>query len=145
MSGPRRWLLASVLALALLADGAAWSAAFSRGDFEASMLLLYPERAVGRELLLSLVDVRSIEPGGYVVGEGPWQGTVRGDPTGLQVGDELYLRGVFLEPSVIEERWRELAPQRGGKKRLGLLAMLLLAVVLGLGVRLTPDGAVLRG
>lgn len=145
MTGARRWLLAAALLLALVADGAAWSGSFARGDFEASVLLLYPERTVGREMLLSLVDVRSVGTDSYLVGEGRWEATVLGDPTELHVGDELYLRGLFTEPGVIEEHWREVAPRRGGKKRLGLLAIVLVAGILGVGTRFTRDGAVLRG
>lgn len=145
MDGARRWGLAAALLVALALDGATWSQRFARGDFESSMLLLYPERAVGRELMLSLVDVKQVEDDRYLVGEGTLRVVVIGEPTGLRVGDELYVRGRFTEPGVMHETWRELAPQRGNKKLLGLIALALTGVVLLLGTRLTRNGLVLRG
>ena len=62
-----------------------------------------------------------------------------------RVGDELYVRGRFTEPGTMRETWRELAPQRGNKKLLGLIAMALTGALMLLGTRLTRDGLVRRG
>lgn len=144
MTGLARWALLAGLVAGLVADGAAWSTAFARGDFESSLLLLYPERTVGREMMLSLVDVTEVGEGFYRVEEGRWTGLVRGDATGLEVGDELYVRGRFVEVGVMEESWRVAAPRRGGKKLLGLLAMGLVAGLVVARVRPVAFGLALR-
>ncbi|MCB9675376.1 MAG: hypothetical protein H6737_09685 [Alphaproteobacteria bacterium] len=135
-----------MLLVLLVADMAAWSYAFSTGEIEAGRLLLYPDRMEGQPLVLSLVRVESVAEDRYVVRSGKQHLEVLGDPTGLRRGDEIYVGGVFhADGPRVEERWRELAPERGNKKLLGVLGLLAAAAVLPFALRVRADGLVLHG
>lgn len=145
---PDRRRLAGALALValLIADGAAWSAAFARGEVASAQLALYPEQLDGRDLVLTLVAVAEIGEGRYTVRDSRYAYVVHGDPDGLRVGDELYVAGRFrAEGREITERWRERAPDRFAKKVLGFAGIALTALTLPLWVRVGRGGLALRG
>jgi hypothetical protein len=99
----------------------------------------------GSEVVLSLLRVRSIDgPDRYVVGKASTSIPVVGTSAGLRVGEELTVGGVVGE-GFVEERWRAPAPARPAKKALGVAGLLIAAVVLGVGVRRSPEGLVPRG
>lgn len=141
-----RALIAAAALLLLLADGAWWSRAFSRGDIAGSELQISPLRVDGQEVLLSLVDVLAVGDASYTVRDGKKRFEVLGSPHGLSIGDEVYLRGIYRHgPQQIEENWREAAPDRKGKWVLGLLGLALTLVGAPIAFGLRRDGVVLRG
>lgn len=137
-------ILATCLLLLAL-DGAAWSAAFARGDVMTARLQFYPERLIGETVTLPLVKVTEVRDEGFTVHQGKFVWRIEGDPGALQAGMECYLRGVLTGPGRIRAEWHVAAPQRGGKKLLGFLGLAIAGGVVLVGARPTRSGVALRG
>ncbi|MEZ4320170.1 MAG: hypothetical protein R3F61_22010 [Myxococcota bacterium] len=138
-------MITGILGL-LIANGAAWSYAFSSGRVAQGRLLLHPEQMDGQDIVLSLVKVVEVGDDRYAVRSGKQQFEVLGTPDGLDPGVELYVGGRFQSDGLrVVEEWRELAPQRSSKKALGILGLLATGLVLPFTVGFRREGAVLRG
>lgn len=89
-------------------------------------------QAPGTPVVLSLQAVTGLlDDRHYAVGRRSLRFVVEGDPAGLALGDDVTVGGHVGDGVVVEE-WRETAPGRPAKRRLGLLGLALLpAMVLG--------------
>ncbi|MEM6927968.1 MAG: hypothetical protein AAF602_13640 [Myxococcota bacterium] len=81
----------------------------------------------------------------YTLGRGQLQFEVIGDPTGLEVGQELTTEVIVNGPGLVTEQWRRIAPQREGKKRLGILGLVLVTVIGLATLRIGRTGVSFRG
>ena len=122
----------------------AWGNATGRVGIAAP--LLDPQAWDGRELTLSLVEVRAIEADSFEVRKGAVTLRVMGPTTGLEVGREVDLGGTWrADTQSLQQEWRTVAEGRDTKRRLGVFGLVLLLVVLPLGLRWTERGWVIRG
>jgi hypothetical protein len=100
-----------------------------------------PARWDGQEVLLPLFTVDVIDgPDRYVLRRGTWTIPIQGSTADLHVGGDLSVRGRFdADVPVVVEEWRELAPGRVGKRRLGIGAIFVL-IALWPSLFATRDG-----
>ncbi|MEN0064277.1 MAG: hypothetical protein AAGA48_19155 [Myxococcota bacterium] len=103
------------------------------------------EAPPGTEHVLSLFTVTRVDPGGYRLTRGNLNFDVVANPTGLETGQEVTTL-VLIDPGGrLVEQWREEAPQRDGKKRLGVLGLVLAGGVALLTLRVGRKGVIIRG
>jgi hypothetical protein len=103
------------------------------------------DRAPGEEVVLSLLEVLSIEgPEDYVLGHGALRVPVRGPTEHLRVGTEVTVGGV-VEEGWVRASWVEPAPGRPAKHALGILGLLVGFLLMAGVVRPSREGLVLRG
>jgi hypothetical protein len=104
-----------------------------------------PNMPDGSPVVLSLLRVDVIHgEDRYTVASGGTLIDVRGPTRGLSIGEDVTIGGVMSEGAVVEQ-WREPAPDRRGKRLLGLAGLVTVAVLLPLGVRREAGGLALRG
>lgn len=106
-----------------------------------------PQAHAGDPVVLSIFEVDELQaPDGYIVEKGFQYVPVAGDPTGLQVGQEVSVGGHFrpVDGAVVEE-WREIHRLRDAKKALGVLGLLAMLILTPFCFGLRRGGLVCRG
>lgn len=84
------------------------------------------EACDGREILLPVWDVVAVEESAYVVFKVTGPIPIQGDPSGIEVGDTVSIRGVFSKDvAAIVETHRTMHPYRPLKKALSGLGLVL--------------------
>jgi hypothetical protein len=104
-----------------------------------------PAMADGSPVVLSLLRVEAIRGDDrYTVASGGTLIDVNGPTRGLSIGEDVTIGGVVTDGAVVEQ-WREPAPDRGGKRLLGVAGLVAVVLLLPLGVRREAGGFALRG
>lgn len=130
-----------VLALLVLTWLACWWAQVSGGLGPAGL----GEVTEGAEVTVTLYEVGELQPPDrYRVRRGGIGIDVLGSTDGLRVGDELTVHGT-IRNGLLVEAWRDEAPLRAAKKRLGFLGLALVGVVGWATLRWRRAGIDLRG
>ncbi|MBX2803237.1 MAG: hypothetical protein KTR31_36490 [Myxococcales bacterium] len=119
-----------------------WDTATVGGQVGYLRLAQAPEGWTGTIPLAEVIELQP--PGGYVLRKSSVRIEVSGASTGLEIGQEWSVHGTFRAGRLVEA-WRVAARARPAKKRLGLLGLGLTAALVGLAVRPTRAGLVLRG
>jgi hypothetical protein len=108
--------------------------------------LLDPVAWDGRPVVLSLFEVTEVRPDGFVAGKGALRLVVLGPSDGLTVGAEVDVGGTWsADAGAVVLEWHELAEGRAGKRRLGVLGVLIVCLILPLGIGRGRGGLVIRG
>ena len=136
-----------LLTLFLIALMGWWSWLQHDGQIGFSRMMKRPGSVDGQQVVLSLVEVTAITATDrFEVERGSAHFEVKGPTTGLVVGEEVSVGGVFhANGSQVDQAWLVHATMRPWKRRLGYAGLVVLAGMLAVGVRRQGRELVVHG